>query len=314
MKIPVVVIAGATASGKTALSIEIAKKYGGEIVSADSMQIYKGMNIGTAKPTEDEKCGIVHHLMDFADPKKPYSVADYVRDAHKCIENITARNKIPIVTGGTGLYINSLINDIDFEEENGNDEIRAELRQIYEKEGADKLFAMLKEIDPESEIPKENVRRVMRAIEFYKIRGITMTEQSRRSKMKESRYIPLMMAISHDREKLCERIDRRVDVMMSDGLLSEAESFYRKGFTKDMQSMKGIGYRQLLNYFRGLSTYTEAVRIIKRDSRRYAKRQLTWFKRDKRIHWIDAESDILKQAFDFTETFLAENVQNFRKI
>lgn len=314
MKIPIIVTAGATASGKTALSVELAKKYNGEIVSADSMQIYKDMNIGTAKPTDEEKCGIVHHLMDFVPPDTEYSVADYVKAAHECIADIVARGKVPIVVGGTGLYINSLVDDIDFEEETGNEEIRKELWKIYEKCGADELFAMLKKIDPETEVQKENIRRVIRAIEFYKVRGITMTEQSRRSKLKQSRYEPLMMAIAWEREELYKRIDKRVDIMAENGLFEEVEALYKKGFTKSMQSMKGIGYKQLLDYFRGLSTYDEAIRIIKRDSRRYAKRQITWFKRDKRIHLLDAKDDILKQAFSLTETFLAENVQNFRKI
>lgn len=314
MKIPIIVIAGATATGKTALSVELAKKYNGEVVSADSMQIYKGMDIGTAKPTEAEKQGITHHLMDFVNPSEEYSVADYVSDAHKCIEDISARGKLPIVTGGTGLYINSLVDDVDFEEETGNGKIREELMNIYKNEGADKLFEMLTKIDPESKIPKENIRRVIRAVEFYRLNGITMTEKERISKQKESRYVPLMMEISTDRGLLYEKIDKRVDVMMENGLLEEVYSFYKRGFTKTMQSMKGIGYKQLLDYFRGMTSLDEALRLIKRDSRRYAKRQITWFKRDERIKKIDANGDILKQAFNFTEEFLAENQQIFGKL
>lgn len=316
MKIPIVVIAGATASGKTALSVKLAKKYGGEIVSADSMQIYKNMNIGTAKPDSKEQAGILHHLMDFIDPIEKYSVADYVLDAHKCIEDIANRGRLPIVTGGTGLYINSLVDDISFEEESGSEEIRKELNRIYKLGGADTLYEMLKEADPESadKIPKENVRRVMRALEFYRANGITISEQNRLSRQKESRYIPLMMAISWERETLYERIEKRVDLMMGAGLLEEVYCLYKKGYTKKMQSMQGIGYKQLLDYFRGLSTLDEAVRIIKRDSRRYAKRQITWFKRDKRIKWISADTDILKNACAYTDMFLAENQQNFRNI
>lgn len=314
MKIPIIVIAGATATGKTALSVELAKKYNGEVVSADSMQIYKGMDIGTAKPTEAEKQGITHHLMDFVNPSEEYSVADYVSDAHKCIEDISARGKLPIVTGGTGLYINSLVDDVDFEEETGNGKIREELMNIYKNEGAGKLFEMLTKIDPESKIPKENIRRVIRAVEFYRLNGITMTEKERISKQKESRYVPLMMEISTDRGLLYEKIDKRVDVMVENGLLEEVYSFYKRGFTKKMQSMKGIGYKQLLDYFRGMTSLDEALRLIKRDSRRYAKRQITWFKRDERIKKIDANGDILKQAFNFTEEFLAENQQIFRKL
>ena len=315
-KIPLIVIAGPTASGKTALSIDIAKKFNGEIVSADSMQIYKCMDVGTAKPTEDEKSGIVHHLMDFADPKKEYSVADYVKDAHECIEKIVKRGKLPIVVGGTGLYINSLVNDVDFEEEISDDSIRKELNEIAENEGVDRLLEILAEFDPESakKWENKNLRRIVRAIEFYKLNGKTISEHNRETQMKESRYIPLMMAISWEREILYERIDKRVDIMLEDGLLDEVFSFFKKGYTKKMQSMQGIGYKQFLDYFRGLSTFDEAVRIIKRDSRRYAKRQLTWFRRDERIYYLNPTDDVFGQAESLVRTFLAENQQNFIKL
>ena len=316
MKIPILIVAGATASGKTSLSVELAKKYSGEIVNADSMQIYKEMNIGTAKPNEEEKAGIKHYLMDFLDPHDSYSVADYVQDAHKCIEEIVISGKLPIITGGTGLYINSLADDVDFSEKPESAKIKEELTEIHKIHGAEYMHDMLKNIDPQSaeKIPKENVRRVIRAIEYYRVNGITISEHNRMTKQKESRYIPLMLAISWDREILYNRIEERVDIMLKNGLLEEVEALYKKGFNKKMQSMQGIGYKQLLDYFRGFSTFDEAVSIIKRDSRRYAKRQLTWFKRDKRINWIDAKSDILKEACACTDEFLSENKQILRKI
>lgn len=315
-KIPLIVIAGATASGKTALAIELAKQFDGEIVSADSMQIYKHMNIGTAKPDENEKSGVPHHLMDFIEPDAEYSVADFVSDAHKTIKGITERNKIPIVAGGTGLYINSLVNDISFDDEAEDSGIRDELYKFAEKEGAEKLREMLAGFDPESaeRIPLGNVRRIVRAIEIYKLTGKTMTEHNAETQKKESRYLPLMLAISWDREELYGRIDKRVDIMLENGLWNEVLGFAKKGYTKKMQSMQGIGYKQLLDYYRGLSTFEEAVRIIKRDSRRYAKRQMTWFKRDKRINWINSDSEILKQATKHTKAFLAENQQIFSKM
>lgn len=315
-KIPLIVVVGATASGKTALSVELAKKFNGEIISADSMQIYRKMDIGTAKPTKEEQCGIPHHLMDCIEPGTEYSTADYVLDAHRIIKNIIQKNKIPIVVGGTGLYINSLVNDISFDEEKGDKRIRDELYKIADNEGAEKLIEMLAEFDPESaeRISIGNVRRIIRAIEIYKLTGKTMTEHNAETSKKESRYLPLMLAVSWDRKELYERIDKRVDIMLENGLFEEVVFFAKLGYTKKMQAMQGIGYKQLLDYYRGLSTYEEAVRIIKRDTRRYAKRQLTWFKRDKRIKWIPADSDILKQADEYVRNFLAENQQIFLKL
>jgi len=314
-KIPLIVIAGPTASGKTAISVELAKKFDGEIVSADSMQIYKYMDIGTAKPTTEEKQGISHHLMDFLEPDRPYSVADYVNDAHKCIKDIINRGKLPIVVGGTGLYINSLIYDIDFDEGASDEGIRAELNKLGEEKGGEALLEMLSQVDPETAetLHPANIRRIVRAIEFYKVTGKTISQHNRETKEKQSRYIPLVMAIDWEREKLYERIDKRVDIMVEDGLLEEVFSLYKKGYTKKMQSMQGIGYKQILDYYRGFSTLAEAVSIIKRDSRRYAKRQITWFKRNKEMVMLDANGDCFKQAGELCEAFLTENQQNFIK-
>lgn len=315
-KIPVIVIAGATASGKTALSVEIAKKYNGEIISADSMQIYKEMNIGTAKPEEAEKQGITHHLMDFLPPDVQYSVADFVEDAHEAVGNIIKKGKIPVMVGGTGLYINSFVNDISFDDGGKDENVRRELEEYAKENGCTALWNMLKEIDLESaeNIHPENVKRVIRAIEFYRVSGKTISEHNKESRLSESRYNPLMFAIKWDREELYRRIDMRVDIMMESGLWDEVYALYKKGYTKKMQSMQGIGYRQLLDCIRGFSTKEEAVNIIKRDSRRYAKRQNTWFKRDERIHWLDAKNDILKQSECYIDSFLAENKQIFTKI
>ncbi len=312
IKIPIVVISGATASGKTSLSIELAKRYNGEIISADSMQIYKKMNIGTAKPDETERMGIVHHMMDFVDPKDNFSVADYVSLAHEKIEDIRRRGKLPIIVGGTGLYIDSLVKDIDFIETTEDSRIRQELIEISEKEGAERLYSMLEEIDPEiaKQIPMNNVRKVARAIEFYKVTGITMTENNKRTREKKSRYIPLEMAISWDREKLYKRIDMRVDIMIKNGLTDEVEALMRDGLDSKSQSMQGIGYRQIIDYFNKKTSLDEAVEIIKRDSRRYAKRQLTWFRRNENIHWLDAKEDIFKEAYGLVDEFLAQNQQN----
>ena len=312
-KIPIVVIAGPTASGKTALAVEIAKRIGGEIVSADSMQIYKYMDIGTAKPTEEEKGGVVHHLMDFLDPRCEYSVADYVEDAGRCIDDISARKKLAVVAGGTGLYIDSLIGGVTFEENCSDGGIRQELAEIGERDGSGALMEMLKKIDPESaeRIHPNNVRRVIRAIEYYRVTGKTITEHN--AEKKESRYKPLFMAVDWEREKLYKRIEKRVDIMLDAGLLDEVRRLIDMGCTKKMQSMQGIGYKQLLDYYRGFSNLDEAARIIKRDSRRYAKRQLTWFRRNENIYMLDADGDILKQAWQYTQAFL-ENEQKFAKI
>ena len=304
-KTPLIVVSGPTASGKTALSIELAKEIKAEIVSADSMQIYKYMDIGTAKPDEKEKEGIIHHMMDFVDPKTPYSVADYVTKAHAVMEDIKNRGKNVIVTGGTGLYINSLVDDVDFCENDTDMSIREELFEIAENNGEDFLHQMLLKIDPDAahNIHKNNVKRVVRAIEFYKKTGIKISEHQKETKKKESRYSPLMMAIRWDMPKLYERIEKRVDIMMENGLLKEVEALLEKGLTKDYISMKGIGYKELMEYLIGECSLEEAVDNIKIGTRHYAKRQMTWFRRDERIHWIDYNEDIVKKAKELIDIY-----------
>lgn len=295
-KIPVLVIAGPTASGKTDLAVEIAKKYNGEVISADSMQIYKWMDIGTAKPTEEEMGGVPHHMIDIIEPFDNYSVALYVEKVHGIIEDIIGRGKLPIVAGGTGLYINSLIDDVEFSEEKSDPEIRKKLEDIAKNEGRERLMEMLADCDPISyeKIHPNNLKRVIRAIEFFELTGEPISAQTEKSKQKESRYEPLMLMIARPREYLYERIEKRVDIMLRVGLVEEVEKLKDMGLTKKHLSMQGIGYKEVLDYLRGFTTGDEMIRIIKRDTRHYAKRQLTWFNRDKRMIRIDG--DLFKEA------------------
>lgn len=297
-KIPIIVIGGPTASGKTSLSIELAKLFDTQIVSCDSMQIYKYMDIGTAKPDMEEREGIVHHMLDIIEPSTPYSVADFVMDAHKVIENINKKGKVPVAVGGTGLYINSLINDIDFREDDSSPELRKELEQIEKEKGIDYLVDMLKSFDKVSaeKIHKNNKRRIIRAIEFYKMTGIPISAHQEETKKKVSRYNPCMMAIKWDMQKLYERIEKRVDIMLDAGLVDEVKSLCDKGYTESMLSMQGIGYKEIIAYLKGEVSLDEAVYNIKIGTRHYAKRQMTWFNKDERVNWINYDENILKKA------------------
>lgn len=305
-KIPIIVVAGPTASGKTGLAIDIAKRYDGEIVNADSMQIYKYMDIGTAKPTLAERAEVVHHLVDFVDPKDEFSVADYIHLAHKKIDDIIKRDKMPVVCGGTGLYISSLIDDVTFGEVKTDYAMREELEKTAKEQGVEVLMQMLKEFDEESAktIHPNNLRRVIRAIEFYKLTGMPISQHKEMTKRCESRYNPLIMIIDHDREKLYERINLRVDMMIEEGLIDEVKSLLEMGYTKDMNSMKGIGYKEIIEYLKGECTLCEAIEAVKQGSRRYAKRQLTWFRRDKRVNYIDAQSDVKESAYKLIEEWI----------
>lgn len=297
-KIPLIVVLGPTASGKTGLSIELSKSLGGEIVSADSMQIYKYMDIGTAKPTEEEQKEAVHHLIDIVEPQNPYSVKEYTDAAHKCIEEIIDRGKMPIMCGGTGLYIDSVVNDVSFNETESDETLREELREIANKEGNEKLIEILSEFDKKSaeKIHPNNLKRVIRAIEFYKLTGIPISEHQEKTKEKESRYQPVMIGIWHERELLYDRINKRVDIMINDGLIDEVKALKEMGLTADMQSMQGIGYKEILAHLNNGITIDEAISNIKQNSRNYAKRQLTWFRRNGRINWIDGKTDIVKKS------------------
>ena len=283
----IICVAGPTASGKTSYAIQLAKKLDGEVVSCDSMQIYKYMNIGTAKPTKEEMEGIPHHMMDFVDPRENYSVAEYVKDANECIADIIRRGKMPIVCGGTGLYMDSLVCGIEFQEEKFDEEYRAELTAFAEKEGVVALHKILEEADVEvaEKIHPNNVKRVIRALEIIKSTGLTKTEADRRA-VKEPAYDAEIFGLDMDREILYGRINRRVDIMMEQGLLAEAENLLKMGIPKDSTAMQAIGYKELVAFFDGKCSLEEAIEIIKRESRRYAKRQLTWFRRNSGIKWI----------------------------
>lgn len=298
------VVAGPTASGKTALAVELAKKYNGEVISADSMQIYKKLNIGSAKPTKEETEGIPHHMIDILEPWENFSVAAYVEMAHGIIEDVVKRGKLPIVAGGTGLYINSLIDDVDFSEEENDSSVRERLQKLAENEGTAVLMDMLKKCDPVSyeKIHPNNLKRVIRALEFFELNKKPISQQAEESKQKQSRYNPVMLMIDRPREYLYERIEKRVDIMLEAGLIEEVKELSKMGLTKKNMSMQGIGYKEVLDYLRGFSSKEEMTRIIKRDTRRYAKRQLTWFRRDKRMIKIDG--DLLKEA-----SFYADNLK-----
>ena len=308
-KLPLIIVAGPTASGKTRLAIEIAKRFDGEIVSADSMQIYKYMDIGTAKPTAEEQAEAVHHLIDFVEPDKSYSVAEYVTDAHECIADIISRGKTPVMCGGTGLYIDSVANDITFGETEADYEIREELRKSAEENGAEYLIKMLAEFDPVSaeRLHPNNIKRVIRAIEFYRLTGVPISEHQEETKKKESRYDAVMFCLNWERETLYERINARVDIMMADGLPDEVKRLREMGYTRDMQSMQGIGYKEMLEYFDGEATLEDAVEAVKQGSRRYAKRQVTWFKRNKNIHWLNPENALEKATEIINETYKQKN-------
>ncbi len=305
MKQKLIVVAGPTASGKTGLAIEIAKAVGGEIVGADSMQIYKYMDIGAAKPTAEERSAAPHHMIDFLEPDAEYSVADYTEQAHKVIAEIASKGKLPVMCGGTGLYINSVVDDVTFGEFDTDYEMRAELEALAKKEGAQKLLDILGEFDPESaaRLHPNNLRRIVRAIEFYRVTGVTISEHQKMTKQRESRYEPLMISVMWDREKLYERINRRVDIMIEDGLLDEVRSLMDKGYTKELNSMKGIGYKEVMDYLNGEIPYEEMVETVKQSSRRYAKRQLTWFRRDERIHWVSSENAV-NEALELVRNFI----------
>lgn len=300
-KIFLVAVCGPTASGKTRLAVDIAKEFGGEVVSADSMQIYKKLDIASAKPTEEEKQGVPHHLMDFLPPTEPFSVADYVEAARKVIADITGRGKLPVLCGGTGLYINSLIDNITFDDTACDYAYREELRQIAAEQGNGAVMEMLRLVDPEcaARLHENNLSRVIRALEVYKLSGKTMTQVQAESRLVPSPYNPCMMMIDYDRETLYSRIDKRVDLMLEAGLLAEAEEFFTH---KDyVTASQAIGYKELKPYFDGECSLTEAVENLKRETRRYAKRQLTWFRKDSRINRISADNTteydkILKNA------------------
>lgn len=302
MKKKVIAIIGPTAVGKTKMSIELAKELDGEIISGDSMQIYRGMDIGTAKVTEEEMQGVPHYLIDIKDPLEEFSVAEFQGLAADLIDEISGRGKVPIIAGGTGLYIQSILYNYNFSVAEANPEYRLFLEKRIQIEGIDGVYNELRIIDPEScdRIHPNNVRRVIRALEVYHETGLTMTEYLQEQES-ESRYDHQMIGLTMERSLLYERINKRVDVMVNKGLIQEVKALYDSGI-KDCQSIQAIGYKELYDYFNEKVTKEEAIELLKRNSRRYAKRQLTWFRNKMDVEWFDMseavfDTDAFQQKF-----------------
>ena len=295
-KIPLVVLMGPTASGKTAMAVEICKKYDGEVVTADSMQVYKFMDIGTAKPTVDEMQGIKHHMIDLVEPTENYSLADYVKEAKNVIEDIHSRGKLPVLAGGTGLYIDTLTQNVELSDGDKDDALRAELTELAEKEGEDRLFEILREVDPMSceTIHKNNIKRVIRAIEFFKTTGIRQSEHIKNT-VRNSPFDMTKICLSWDRDVLYDRINRRVDIMFDMGLADEVEKVRNMGVDMSNTSMQGIGYKEVFPYLDKKVSLEETKDIIKQGTRRYAKRQITWFKREENTSFVPAEFNVINK-------------------
>lgn len=288
MKKPLIVLTGPTAVGKTKLSIALAKAVGGEIISADSMQVYKTMDIGSAKIRSEEMDGVPHYLVDVLDPSEEFHIVKFQQMAKEAMEKIYANGHIPILVGGTGFYIQAIVKDIDFTKNEENTEIRTKWEQFAKEYGAEALHEELEKIDPKSAqtIPAGNVKRVVRALEFYELSGSPISEHNEEQKAKESPYCFAYFVLNDHRELLYERIEKRIDEMLEEGLVEEVKGLKERGFTKDMVSMQGLGYKEILDYLDGNLTLEEAVYILKRDTRHFAKRQLTWFRREPEVSWI----------------------------
>ncbi len=290
MKKPLIIIAGPTACGKTESSVLLAKKINGEIISTDSMQVYKYMNIGTAKITEEEKQSIKHYLIDEFYPDEDFSIAIFKEKATQYIKEIQNKGKVPILVGGTGFYINSVIYNNDFTETEKDETYRKELEQLAVNKGNDFLHNMLKEVDEQSAeaIHKNNVKKVIRALEYYKLTGEKISTHNEREKQKEKAYDTTFFVLNMDREKLYNRINLRVDIMLKNGLVDEVKNLLEKGYKKELVSMQGLGYKEIVKYLEGEYSLDYAIEIIKRDTRHFAKRQLTWFKHQSEdAIWID---------------------------
>ena len=284
-----IVVAGPTASGKSAAAVELARMIGGEIISADSMQVYRYMDIGSAKITKEEMMGVPHYLIDVADPTEEFDVVRYATEAKAAISDIVSRGTIPILCGGTGFYIQAVTRDIDFSETGSLPKYREELTDYAAQHGNTALHEQLKNIDPVSyeTIHPNNLKRVIRALEYYKETGMTISAHNEAERQRETPYDLHFFVLNDDRAVLYDRIDRIVDFMMAEGLYDEVMYLRQMGLTRDMVSMQGLGYKEMLDCMDGKYDLDEAVRILKRDSRHYAKRQITWFKREKDAVWID---------------------------
>ena len=297
MKKPLIVLTGPTAVGKTSLSIALAKAVNGEIISADSMQVYKKMDIGSAKIRPEEMNGVKHYLVDVLDPKEEFHIVKFQQMAKEAMEEIYAKGKIPILVGGTGFYIQAVTKDIDFTEAEQENEYRKELEGLAKEKGGEYLHEMLKEVDPKSAeaIHSHNVKRVIRALEFYHQNQTPISAHNEEQKKNESPYRLAYFVLNMPRELLYKRIDLRVDQMLEEGLLEEVKDLQKEGCCRGMVSMQGLGYKEILDYLEGKYSLEEAVRILKRDTRHFAKRQLTWFRREQEVTWVD------KEKFDYEE-------------
>ena len=305
MKKPLIVIGGPTACGKTGFSIKLAKEIGGEIISADSMQVYRYMDIGTAKVTSEEADGVPHYLIDEFDPDEEYNVMLFQQKAKAYMEQIWAKGKVPILVGGTGFYINALLYDNDFTETDNDTSYREECYRLAQEQGPEVLYERLKEIDPEyaAIMHANNVKRVTRALEYHYLTGQKFSEHNAEQKKKETPYDAAVIILSMDREKLYERIELRIDIMMEQGLLEEVKGLLDKGYTPDLVSMQGIGYKEFIPYFNGECTLEEAVTQLKTNTRRFAKRQLTWFRRQIEGLWVDMDQSdgdkVMENVLDY---------------
>ncbi len=306
-KKPMVVLTGPTAVGKTKASIGLARAIGGEIISADSMQVYKHMDIGSAKIRPEEMNGIPHYLVDALEPWEEFHVVRFQQMAKSAMEKIYANQHIPIIVGGTGFYIQALLYDIDFTENDGDDGYRQALEEEARKHGAQALHDRLREVDPAAadQIHANNVKRVIRALEFYHQMGEPISRHNEKERQKESPYEFVYFVLNDDRKRLYDRIDRRVDQMLSEGLIDEVKSLRDMGCTRDMVSMQGLGYKEILAYLCGELSLEEAVYLLKRDTRHFAKRQITWFKREREVIWID------KGDYEYDEDRMLEDMLKY---
>ena len=311
MKKPLIVLTGPTAVGKTKLSIALAKAVGGEIISADSMQVYKSMDIGSAKIKPEEMDGVPHYLVDVLDPSEEFHIVKFQEMAKEAMEKIYANGHIPILVGGTGFYIQAMVKDIDFTENEENTEVRAKWEQFAADHGAESLHAELEKIDPKSAeaIPAGNVKRVVRALEFYELSRKRISEHNEEQKAKGSPYNFAYFVLNDHRNLLYDRIEKRIDEMVEEGLIEEVQGLKDRGFTKNMVSMQGLGYKEILDYLEGNLSLEEAIYILKRDTRHFAKRQLTWFKRQtENCLWVDLTDGNKEKALNKITEYINNNL------
>ena len=309
MNKPLVIIAGPTACGKTDISIKLAKELNGEIISADSMQVYKYMDIGTAKATAEEMQGVRHYLIDELYPDEEFNVMIFQQKAKKYLDEIYSQGKLPIIAGGTGFYINALVNDNNFMETCDDISLREELYRAAEEKGAEYNYAKLKAVDPEyaETVHPNNIKRVARALEFYYLTGKKLSTHNAEEKERKSPYNTSFIVLNMDRERLYERIDRRVDIMMENGLVDEVKKLLGMGYSPDLVSMQGLGYKEIVPYIQGEITLDEAVYELKKRTRHFAKRQLTWFKRQNDGFWVDLTDITSEQAVEKIKNYILEN-------